>query len=85
MKVLEGGFGKPTETRVKASDVLQATCDDVVLEEDEGGELEVAIVLFKEGEYLTVLGNTLSVDAAYTLLQMGSAEIMAGIMQDGQR
>jgi len=78
VKVIEGGFGKnsqDTESK-KASEVFTELAQIAKDLEEEGIELEMASVLFSEGNLLNVIGNGRFPDSLYMLFHMGASIIM---------
>ncbi len=83
MKVVEGNFGaKDKEDYIKPSDLFQALADQFSELEEEGDTegTDVAVIAFKNGDYIQVLGNTGDVDKMYTLFSMAANTVMSSIL-----
>lgn len=86
MKVIQGEFGKGTDKKQSPSASQVLTAMSVVageLEQEHGVDMDVALVLFLEGEMIQVVSNTEHPDATYVLLNMGASSIMNEILGGG--
>ena len=80
MKVIEGGFGKESEQSVVASDLLMELAKRV-----EGDEnVEVAMILYVDGESMTTVSNCKTTDGVHMLLSLGVHALQASILSGGE-
>lgn len=82
MKVIQGNFEQKTE-RAKTSEIFEKLTKIALEIEAEGGQLDMAAVLFVEAQSLQIVSNTDYPDNTYMLLNMASESIMQDVLSGG--
>lgn len=75
VKIVEGNFGKK-EKDITTSEFLAAFSIKALEYEQEGKEVKVAVVMYKDGEVFEVAANEQYPDGVYMLLNMAAHAII---------